>query len=72
MNPDFNRFDFFTESEMTLIALKFRDENEKFKKMVMALSRPERDHFLYKFLHAFILHEGKEKQEELITKFLSR
>lgn len=71
MDPNFNRFDFFTESEMTLIALKLRDENKKFKKKLMALPRWERDRFLHKFFHAFILHEGKENQQELITKFLS-
>ncbi|HEY5463870.1 MAG TPA: hypothetical protein VIJ95_11490 [Hanamia sp.] len=72
MNPEFNRFDFFAKSEMTLLVLKFRNESEKFKKKVMALSRQERDNFLYKFYHAFILHEGKENQEELITKDLTR
>ncbi|HEY5463878.1 MAG TPA: hypothetical protein VIJ95_11530 [Hanamia sp.] len=72
MNPEFNRLDFFTKSELTLPVLKFRNENEKFKKKVMALPRQERDNFLYKFYHAFILHEGKENQEELITKALAR
>jgi len=72
MNPEFNRLDFFTKSELTLLVLKFRNENEKFKKKVMALPHPERDNFLYKFCHAFILHEGKENQEELITKALTR
>ncbi|HEY5463873.1 MAG TPA: hypothetical protein VIJ95_11505 [Hanamia sp.] len=38
----------------------------------MALPQQERDNFLYKFSHAFILHEGKENQEELITKALTR
>ncbi len=71
MNPEFNRFDFFTKSEMTLLALKFRNKNKKLKKKVKALPRQERDSFLYKFYHAFILHEGKENQEELITKFLT-
>ena len=41
-------------------------------KKVLALLHPERDNFLYKFCHAFILHEGKENQEELITKALTR
>jgi hypothetical protein len=72
MNPEFNRFDFFTKFEMTLLVLKFRNENEKFKNMVMALPRQERDNFLYKFYHAFILHEGKENKEEIITKALTR
>jgi len=72
MNPEFNRFDFFTKSEMTLLVLKFRNENEKFKKTVMALPRQERDNFLYKFYHAFILHEDKKNQEELIIKALTR
>jgi hypothetical protein len=72
MNSEFNRFDFFTKSEMTLLVLKFNDENEMFKKTIMALPRQERDNFLYKFYHAFILHEGKENQEELITKALAR
>ena len=72
MNPEFNRFEFFTKSEMILLALKFRNENEKFKNKVMALPRQKRDNFLYKFHHAFILHEGKENQEELITEALTR
>jgi len=72
MNPEFNRLDFFTKSELTLLVLKFRNENEKFKKRILALPRQERDNFLYKYLHAFILHEGKENQEELITKALTR
>lgn len=72
MNPNFNCFDFFTKSEMVLVSLKFREKNEKFKKKVMALPKQDRDQFSYKFLHAFVLHEGKENQQELITKFLSR
>ena len=32
MNPEFNRLDFLTKSELTLLVLKFRNGNEKFKK----------------------------------------
>jgi len=71
MNPEFNRFDFFTKSEMKLLALKFRNENKKFKKMFRALPPRESSSFLYKYYHAFILHEGEEDQEEIITKALS-
>lgn len=72
MNSEFNRFDFFTKSEMALLALKFRNENKMFKKALMALPRQDRDCFLYKFYHAFILHKGKENKEELIEEALAR
>lgn len=68
MNPEFNRFDFFAKSEMTLLVLKFRNQNEKLKKTVMALPRQERGNFLYKIYHAFILHKGKEIKKSLLQK----
>lgn len=68
MNPEFNRLDFFTKSELTLLVLKFRNENEKSKKKVMALPLEKRDNFINKFYYAFVLYEGEKNQEELITK----
>jgi hypothetical protein len=72
MKSEFNRFDFFTKSEMALLALKFRNENKMFEKVLMALPRQDRDCFLYKFYHAFILYKAKENKEEFIKEALTR
>ena len=72
MSPDFNRFEFFTEAEMTLLALKFRGENKKLRKLLEELPKQDMDLFFYKFFHAFVVHQGEENEQELITKFLSR
>ena len=49
-----------------------RRRNRKFEKAVMAMSPKERSTFLYKFIHVFILHEGKENKEDLVREALSR
>jgi hypothetical protein len=64
-------FDFFSDSELALLTLKFTCEKKEYQIALRNLPDEERRHLLWLYRYVFISRHGKEKEKELFSPFLT-
>jgi hypothetical protein len=61
----------FNEDELPILALKLKGDKAEFENRMLTLPEEKMDCFHSKYNFVFIQLHGKEKEEELISQFLT-